>query len=83
LGGRKGIRPVKKTAWWDVGVVIWDEVPACIWPSRCHCHALSLAPVNPDWFLVLPSWISPFWYLLTQMIPDIFQKSSKTIVCEY
>jgi len=25
LGGRKGIRPVK-TEWWDVGVVIWDEV---------------------------------------------------------
>jgi len=18
--------------------------------SRCHCHSLSLAPVNPDWF---------------------------------
>jgi len=25
LGGRKGIRPVK-TEWWDVGVVILDEV---------------------------------------------------------
>jgi len=23
-------------------------------PSRCHCHSLSLAPVNPDWFY--PSW---------------------------
>jgi len=22
----------------------------CIWPSRCYCHSLSLAPVNPDWF---------------------------------
>ena len=22
----------------------------CIWPSRCHCHSLYLAPVNPDWF---------------------------------
>ena len=20
--------------------------------SRCHCHSLSLAPVNPDWFYV-------------------------------
>jgi len=49
LGGRKGIRPVK-TEWWDVGVVIWDEVQICIWPSRCHCHSLSLAPVNPEWF---------------------------------
>ena len=22
----------------------------CMWPSICHCHSLSLAPVNPDWF---------------------------------
>jgi len=22
----------------------------CIWPSRCHGHSLSLAPVNPEWF---------------------------------
>ena len=29
LGGRKGIRPVK-TEWWDVGVVVWDEVQTCI-----------------------------------------------------
>jgi len=32
------------------GVVIWDEVQTCILPSRSHCHSLSLAPVNPDWF---------------------------------
>jgi len=31
-------------------VVIWEEVQTCIWPSRCHCHSLSLAPVNSDWF---------------------------------
>jgi len=36
--------------WWDVGVVVWDEVQTRIQPSRCHCHSLSLAPVNPDWF---------------------------------
>jgi len=29
---------------------IWSEVQICIWPSRCHCHSLSLAPVNPDCF---------------------------------
>ena len=29
---------------------VWDEVQICIWPSWCHCHSLSLAPVNPDWF---------------------------------
>jgi len=23
---------------------------ASVWPSWCHCHSLSLAPVNPDWF---------------------------------
>jgi len=28
----------------------WGEVQICIWPSWCHCHSLSLAPVNPDWF---------------------------------
>jgi len=33
---------------------VWDEVQICILPSRCHCHSLSLAPVNPDWFY-LPS----------------------------
>ena len=25
-------------------------VQICIWPSWCHCHSLSLAAVNPDWF---------------------------------
>jgi len=29
---------------------VWGDVQICIWPSRCHCHSLSLAPVNPDWF---------------------------------
>ena len=29
---------------------VWGEVQICIWPSRCHCHSLSLASVNPDWF---------------------------------
>jgi len=31
--------------------------------------------------LVLPSWFLPFWYLVTRLVPDKFQKSSKTIVC--
>jgi len=51
LGSRKGIRPVKQLsggvlAWLSV----WGEVQICIWPSWCHCHSLSLAAVNPDWF---------------------------------
>jgi len=28
---------------------VWGEVQICIWLSGCHCHSLSLAPVNPDW----------------------------------
>ena len=31
--------------------------------------------------LVLPSWFLLFWYLLTRVVPDKFQKSSKTAVC--
>jgi len=50
VGRQEGHPACKKTEWWDVGVVVWDEVQVCIWPSRCHCHSLSLAPVNPDWF---------------------------------
>ena len=29
---------------------VWGKVQICIWSSWCHCHSLSLAPVNPDWF---------------------------------
>jgi len=29
LGSRKGIWPAKNE-WWDVGVVVWDEVQTCI-----------------------------------------------------
>jgi len=36
---------------------VWGEVQICIWPSWCHCHSLSLAPVNPDWFC-LPGFTS-------------------------
>jgi len=64
LGGRKGVRPVKKLssevlAWLSV----WSEVQTCIWPSRFHCHSLSLASVKSR--LVLP-----FWYRLTWVVPD-------------
>ena len=41
---------------------VWSEVQACIWPSWCHYHSLSLASVNR---LVLP-----FWYRLTWVVPD-------------
>jgi len=42
---------------------VWSEVQTCTWPSWCHCHSLSLASVKSR--LVLP-----FWYRLTQVVPD-------------
>jgi len=64
LGSRKGIRPVKKQsggvlAWLSV----WNEVQTCVWPSWCHCHSLSLAPVKSRL-------VFPFWYRLTQVVLD-------------
>jgi len=47
LGGRKDIESVKN---WVAWLRIWVTVQICIRPSWCHCHSLSLAPVNPDWF---------------------------------
>jgi len=42
---------------WVVGYWKWlhvsVKVQICILPSWCHCHSLSLAPVNPDWFYLL------------------------------
>ena len=31
--------------------------------------------------LVLPFLVLPFWYLLTRVVPDKFQKSRKMVVC--
>ena len=75
LGGRKGIWPVKNLssevlAWLSV----WSEVQTCIWPSWCHCHSLSLAPVKSR--LVLP-----FWYWLTWVVPDIGPLNGCVCVC--
>ena len=42
---------------------VWSNVQICIWPSWCHCHSLSLAPIKSR--LVLP-----FWYQLTWVVPD-------------
>ena len=62
LGGRKGIRPVKKQSGGVlVWLSVWSEVQTCIWPSWCHCQSLPLAPVNSR--LVLP-----IWYRLTQVV---------------
>ena len=64
LGGRKGIRPVKKLSFEVLAwLFVWSDVQICIWPSWCHCHSLSLASVKSR--LVLP-----FWYWLTRVVPD-------------
>ena len=64
LGGRKGIRPVKKMSGGVlVWLSVWSEVQTCIWPSWCHCHSLSLASVKSRL-------VSPFWYRLTRVVPD-------------
>jgi len=50
VGQQKGHPACKKLsggvlAW----LCVWVKVQICIWPSWCHCHSVSLAPVNPDW----------------------------------
>jgi len=55
-------------------VSVWSEVQTCIWPSWCHCHSLSLAPVKSR--LVLP-----FWYQLTGIVPDKGPLNGCVCVC--
>jgi len=65
LVGRQEGHPVWKKlsggvlAWLSV----WSEEQTCMLPSWCHCHSLSLASVKSR--LVLP-----FWYRLTQVVPE-------------
>ena len=77
LGGRKGIRPVKN---WVVGC--WRGYLG--WGADLHVAQQMPLPLtvscSSKFRLVLPSWFLPFWYLLTWVVPDKFQKSSKTIV---
>jgi len=78
LGGRKGIRPVKNWVvgcWrgclgWGTDLHIAQQMPL---PLTISCSSKSR--------LVLTFLVLPFWYLLTRVVPDIFQKSSKTAVC--
>ena len=46
-----------------VWLSVWSDVQTYIWPSWCHCHSLSLAPLKSRLAL-------PFWYRLTRVIPD-------------
>jgi len=78
LGGRKGIRPVKN--WvvgccrgclgWGADLHIAQQMPL---PLTISCSSKSR--------LVLTFLVLPFWYLLTRVVPDRFQQSSKTVVC--
>ena len=80
LGGRKGIWPVKNWVvgcWcgylgWGADLHIAQQMPLLLTISCSSKSRLVLT------FLVLH-----FWYLLTRVVPDIFQKSSKTVVCVY
>ena len=55
---------------------VWSEEQTCIWPSRCHCHSLSLASLKSR--LVLP-----FWYWLTRVVPDKGPLNGCVCVCVY
>ena len=46
-----------------VWLSVWSQMQTCIWPSWCHCHSLSPAPVKRR--LVLP-----FWHRLTWVVPN-------------
>jgi len=58
---------------------VWVKVQIFTSPSSCYCHSLSLAPVNPDWFLTFV--VLPFWCRLTWIVPDKIQEGRKTVVC--
>ena len=75
LGGRKGIRPVKKLSGEVLSwLSVWSEVQTCIRPSWCHYHSLSLASVKSR--LVVP-----FWYRLTRVVPDKGPLNGRVCVC--
>jgi len=74
VGWQEG-HPACKNRVVGAGVVsVWSEVQTCIWPSWCHCHSLSLAPVKSR--LVLP-----FWYQLTRIVPDKGPLNGCVCVC--
>ena len=79
VGRQEGHPACKKTEWWDVGVVVWDEVQTLNIAQQMPL--LLTISCSSKSRLVLTCLVSPFWYLLTRVVPDIFQKSSKTAVC--
>jgi len=53
---------------------VWRKVQTCIWPSWCHCHSLSLASVKSRLDF-------PFWYQLTQVVPEKGPLNGCVCVC--
>jgi len=83
LGSRKGIWPVKNWVMgpWDAGVLTRLERDADLHMAQLMPLPLTISCSSKS-RLVLTCLVLPFWYLLTQVDPDIFQKSSKTVcVC--
>ena len=64
----------KLSGWLLAWLSVWSKVQACIWPSWCHCHSLSLASVKSR--LVLP-----FCYRLTRVVPEKGPLNGCVCVC--
>jgi len=64
LGGRKGIRPVKKLEWWGAGVVICLERGADL-----HIAQMMPLPLTVSCFSKIQTGFT-FWYRLTRAVPD-------------
>ena len=61
LGGRKGIRPVKKLEWWGTGML-----NGCVCYTRTHTRLTALFPGLPGWAGTRKA--KPIWILLNQEI---------------
>jgi len=50
-GWQEGLPACKTLEWWGAGMdMCLGQSSDLHMASCCHCHSLSLAPVNPDWF---------------------------------
>jgi len=65
LGGRKGIRPVKKLEWWGTGMVICLERDADL-----HMTQLMPLPLIVSLASVKSRLVLPFRYRLTWVVPE-------------
>ena len=97
LGGRKGIRSVKKTEWWGAGMVICLEQDADLHMARLMPLPLTVSYRERQGGDIIPSiWIEnvkarasvksrlvlPFWYRLTWMVAEKAPINVCVCVCE-